>query len=62
MSAYALWRRALARVDRRARTYLAVRPMSGATMHCRTCEAALARLGEAVRLANRLAPAKRYGR
>lgn len=56
MSAYAVWRRALRRVERRARTYLEARDR-GSDL---ATESRL--LGEAARLANRLAPGPRHGR
>jgi hypothetical protein len=58
MSSYALWRRALARVDRRARAYLASRDEG--CVDCLAEDAML--LAQAARLANRLAPGPRYGR
>lgn len=59
MSAYALWRRALDRVGRRARTYLESRD-SGCAGPGMARDDQLLR--EATRLANRLAPGPRFGR
>lgn len=60
-----IWRRALARVDRRAAKVRALKPLAYANApiivgvpvwsHCDECEAAARLLHEAVRLSNRLA-------
>lgn len=60
-----IWRRALARVERRAATVRALRPIGYATApiivgtpiwsHCADCERAAVLLRDAVRLSNRLA-------
>lgn len=68
MSVYALWRRALRRVERRRDKVLGLRPMTFAPghdrpgTHCAECAHAWQLLCEAVRLANTLSPGPRYGR